>query len=146
MRERALSVKWPLGRFPAAEFPGVPSAGGPDALKPRFRAGIDENHPVTARVEAGLEEERGVDHQGTGTRRGGREQGVPVPGDPRVDQGLEARPLGRLLEDDGRDGAPVDWRRQAVGLGVAAVAVAGGLLPRLDSCRAGPPGSRPVAP
>jgi hypothetical protein len=39
-------------------------------------AGIDENHPVAALIEAGLKEERGVDHEGTGTRRGGDRKSV----------------------------------------------------------------------
>ena len=129
MREGALSVKWPLGGFAAPKLGGVPAAGGSDPGKARFRAGIDENDPVALLVEAGLEQEGRVDDQGARARRCGGEEGLARPCDPGVDQGFQARTLGRLLEDDGGDRTAVDRRRHAVRLGVARVAVTHAVAP-----------------
>ena len=136
MREGALSVKWPLGGLPTVELGGVPAAGGPDPGKPGFLAGIDENHPVAALVEASFEEEGCVDDEGPGPGRCSGEERLTMAGDPRVDQGFQTRALCRVLKDDRGDGAPVDWRRHAVGLRVAGTTVAHAVAPPSDELAA----------
>jgi hypothetical protein len=79
-------------------------AGDPDRL-----GGGDQDHGLDLLVEAGLEEQRDlVDDEVVAGRLEHRQDVLEAVADPRVEDRLEALPLGRVLEDDRAELAAVE--------------------------------------
>lgn len=114
----------PLRGFASLELGVVPSPGCGDAGLAEVGGGIDEDDGVALLVEAGLEEEWGVEDDAQGCGSGGFGGGfgggpsagvasvvnrlVSCLGDERVDELFESCSLLWVVEDDACDGGAVD--------------------------------------
>ena len=96
-------IKRELAGFTREKILPGPTPGGDHAIKTVLQPGVDEQHCVAFGVDAGFEEQWGVDHESRNINIQRLELTTPTSIDHRVKDGFQPFTLGFITEDDSRD-------------------------------------------